>query len=73
MFVVCDGYCVLYAAREILLTDSGNGMFILEERNGRHPPGWYMLACTTDYYADRGLWGISHIVRFRISRDGSLL
>jgi len=48
MFVACDGYRVLYAAREILLTDSGNRIFILEEMNGRHPPGWYMLACTAD-------------------------
>jgi hypothetical protein len=73
MFVACDGYRVLYAAREILLTDSGNEMFILEEMNGRRPPGGYMLACTSDYYADRGLWGISHIVKFRLPRDGSPL
>jgi hypothetical protein len=25
MFVACDGYPVLHPAREILLTDSGNG------------------------------------------------
>lgn len=68
MFVACDGYRVLYSAREILLTDSGNRMFILEEMNGRRPPGGYMLACTSDYYADRGLWGISHILKFRLYR-----
>ena len=69
MFVACDGYRVLYAAREILLTDSGNGMFILDKMNERRPPGGYMLACTADYYADRGLWGISHILNFRLSRE----
>ena len=36
------------------------------EMNGQPPPGGHMLACTEDYYADRGLWGISHIVRFRL-------
>jgi hypothetical protein len=69
MLVACDGYRVLYAAREILMTASGQAMLLLKEMNGQPPPGGHMLACTEDYYADRGLWGISHIVRFRLPWD----
>ncbi|NTV43606.1 MAG: hypothetical protein HGA63_09945 [Syntrophobacteraceae bacterium] len=69
MLVACDGYRVLYAAREILLTDSGRSMVLVDEMNGRRAPGGRMLACLDDYYADRGLWGISHVVRFRLPWD----
>ena len=69
MLVACDGYRVLYAAREILLTDSGRNMFLVEEMKGRRPPGGLMLACTADYYTDRGLWGVSRIVKFRMPWD----
>jgi len=37
--------------------------------NGKRAPGGRMLACLDDYYADRGLWGISHVVRFRLPWD----
>lgn len=69
MLVACDGYRVLYAAREILLTDSGKSMVLVDEMNGRRAPGGRMLACLADYYADRGLWGISHILKFRLPWD----
>jgi len=69
MLIACDGYRVLYAAREILTTRSGQSMILLNRMNGRRPPGGQMLACTMDYYADRGLWGLSHIVRFRMPWD----
>ena len=69
MLVACDGYRVLYAAREIFLTDSGKSMFLVDEMNGQRAPGGLMLACLDDYYADRGLWGISHILRFRLPWD----
>jgi hypothetical protein len=69
MLVACDGYRVLYAGREILLTDSGRSMVLVDEMNGKRAPGGRMLACLNDYYADRGLWGISHVVRFRLPWD----
>jgi hypothetical protein len=69
MFVACDGYRVLYAAREIFLTSSGKSMILVDEMNGRRAPGGRMLACLDDYYADRGLWGISHIFKFRLPWD----
>lgn len=69
MLVACDGYRVLYAAREILLSDAGAAMLLVTQMNGQAPPGGRMLACLTDYYADRGLWGVTHVVRFRMPWD----
>jgi len=48
MLVACDGYRVLYAAREIFLTDSGKSMFLVDEMNGQRAPGGLMLACLDD-------------------------
>lgn len=69
MLVACDGYRVLCAGREILRTEAGGKMLVLDEMNGHPPPGGIMLACPTDYYADRGLWGMTHIVKFSLPWD----
>lgn len=66
MLVACDGYRVLYSAREIFLTESGANMLLLGEMNGQSPPGGKTLACTSDFYADRGLWGMSHVLKIRM-------
>lgn len=63
LFVACDGYRALFSGREIFLTADGAGMMIVDRLNGQRPEGGYMLAPTRDYFSDRAMWGIAHILR----------
>lgn len=62
LFVACDGYRALFSGREIFLTDDGAAMMIVDNLNGKPPSGGYMLAPTRDYFSDRAMWGLAHIV-----------
>ena len=63
LFVACDGYRCLYSGREIFETDDGNEMIIATTINGREPPRGYRLSSAADFFADRSMWGLSHVVR----------
>ena len=62
LFVSCDGYRSLFSAREIFGTKGGDNMLILTEMDGQSPRGGFMLACLDDFFVDRSIWGISHVV-----------
>ena len=63
LFVACDGYRCLFSGREIFETDDGKGMLIATAINGRPAPQGFRLALTADFFADRSMWGLSHVVR----------
>ncbi|MBN1495937.1 MAG: hypothetical protein JXA07_04155 [Spirochaetes bacterium] len=62
LFVACDGYRVLFSGREIFLTNDGTSYLIVDTLDGRKATGNYMLAPVDDYFVDRDVWGLSHIV-----------
>jgi len=67
LFVSCDGYRCLFSGREIFGTESGRNMVIITEMDGHAPAGGNILACLNDYFIDRSIWGVTHVLV--ISRD----
>ncbi len=62
LFVACDGYRVLFSGREIFLHESGRSMMILDTLDDKPTPNGPMLGPLKDYFVDRDIWGLSHIV-----------
>jgi hypothetical protein len=62
LFVACDGYRALFSAREIFTTPDGEAMLIVDRLNGKAPAEGLMLAPTADYFSDRAMWGLAHVV-----------
>ncbi|HON77641.1 MAG TPA: hypothetical protein PK544_04060 [Spirochaetota bacterium] len=62
LFIACDGYRTIFSGREIFLTEHGKSMTILETLNGKRLPNGPMLGPIKDYFVDRDVWGLSHIV-----------
>lgn len=65
LFVGCDGYRVLFSRRELFLTRDGASCMIATVMGGTKARGNYTLAATDDYFVDRNIWGLSHIVLLR--------
>ncbi|MBP7737573.1 MAG: hypothetical protein KA369_16450 [Spirochaetes bacterium] len=65
LFVACDGYRVLMSGREIFLSGDGASSMILKELDGKKTTGTYMLAPVDDYFVDRDVWGLTHVVIIR--------
>ncbi len=65
LFVACDGYRVLMSGREIFLSGDGASYMILKDLDGKKPTGTYMLAPVDDYFVDRDVWGLTHVVIIR--------
>ena len=66
LFVACDGYRCLFSGREIFATDDGKSMIIATTINGQASPQGFRLAPTADYFTDRSMWGLSHIVHIQM-------
>jgi len=62
LFVACDGYRSILSAREIYGTRDGDSMIIANKIDGKAPQGKYMLMPSADYFVDRNVWGLSHIL-----------
>ncbi|MBN1635372.1 MAG: hypothetical protein JW920_02590 [Deltaproteobacteria bacterium] len=65
LFVSCDGYRCLFSGREIFTTQDGCSMLFLTEMDNKQPPGDMLMACLDDYFIDRSIWGVSHVVILR--------
>ncbi len=63
LFVACDGYRALFSGREIFSTADGAAMMIVDRLNGKLPKDGILLAPTADYFSDRGMRGVSHVMR----------
>jgi len=62
LFVACDGYRSLFSGREIFSTNAGKDMMIMTEFEGSLARGGMSIAPVRDYYVDREIWGLTHIV-----------
>ncbi len=62
LFVACDGYRVLLSGREIFLSDDGASSMIADTMDEKDASGKYMLAPIADYFVDRDVWGLTHVV-----------
>ncbi|MBN2079999.1 MAG: hypothetical protein JW838_13615 [Spirochaetes bacterium] len=65
LFVGCDGYRVLFSGRELFLTRDGASCMIATVMDGKKARGNFTLAATDDYFVDRNIWGLSHVVHLR--------
>jgi len=62
LFIACDGYRCLFSGKEIFEQADGESMMIVEKIDGKEARGGYMLAPVKDYFVDRDVWGLSHII-----------
>ena len=62
MFIGCDGYRSLFSGKEIFSTRDGNSYMIVNKINGKKPRGNQLVAPVDDYYLDRAIWSLTHIV-----------
>lgn len=64
LFVGCDGYRCVFSYKEIFEHDSGSELFIATQIDGTSVQGNYMVASASDFFVDRCVWGLSHILLF---------
>jgi hypothetical protein len=62
LFVGCDGYRALFSGREIFTTADGAAMLILPGHVREPGAEGYTLAPVADFFVDRDVWGLSHVV-----------
>ncbi|HOP62323.1 MAG TPA: hypothetical protein PK358_00690 [Spirochaetota bacterium] len=62
LFVACDGYRSIFSGKEIFSTDAGKDMMIMTKIDGKPVMGKISVAPVRDYFVDRGVWGLTHIV-----------
>ncbi|MDY0109000.1 MAG: hypothetical protein RBT60_03625 [Candidatus Krumholzibacteria bacterium] len=62
LFVACDGYRALFSSREIFGTEAGRRMMLIETIDGEPTPGGWTLGPVKDYFVDRMVRGLTHIV-----------
>ncbi len=62
LFVACDGYRAIFSGRELFTTGQGARIMVIDRMDGKTPQGGLMLGPVADYFVDRDVWGLSHIV-----------
>lgn len=62
LFVACDGYRAIFSGREIFQSDDGASFMIVDTMDGKKATGNLMLAPVADYFVDRDVWGLTHVV-----------
>jgi len=62
LFVSCDGYRCLFSCYEIFGTDQGSTMLIVDTMDKAPAKRGFRLAATSDFFADRSMWGLSAVV-----------
>jgi hypothetical protein len=65
IFIACDGYRSTFSGAEIFATAAGRDTMIITEMNGETPSGGLTLGPVRDYFVDRDVWGLSHIVQLK--------
>jgi hypothetical protein len=69
IFVGCDGYRALVSGSEVFRTAAGDSFLLLKTLNGEPLEGGLTLGAIADFFVDRGVWGLSHIVRVKPELD----
>jgi len=62
LFVACDGYRSLFSARELFLTREGNEALLMTALNGQPTQGGYTIAAIGDFFVDRCVRSVTHIL-----------
>jgi len=62
LFVGCDGYRALLSGKEIFNTDDGESFIIFDKLNGKPTRGGLTLGTVADFFVDRNVWGLSHVL-----------
>ena len=62
LVTACDGYRCLFSGREIFEHIAGESMMILGTIDGKSATGGYTLVPVQDYFVDRDVRGLTHIV-----------
>ena len=70
MFVGIDGYRSVLTGEEIFSVDNGGTHMIAIEMDGKRAQGNFTLTLMTDFFVDRDIWGLSHIVILNKPEDG---
>jgi hypothetical protein len=65
LFVACDGYRSLFSGVEIFRSAAGRETMIITEMDGERPSGGLTLGPVRDYFVDRNVWGLSHVVQLK--------
>jgi len=65
MFAACDGYRALFSGREIFCTQAGDLFVLIDAIDGKPPKGGYTIGPISDFFVDRGVWGLTHILRLK--------
>ena len=63
IFVGCDGYRGTFSSREIFHTAAGDNLLIVESIDGEMPENGTSIAPVSDFFLDRGVWGVSYIIK----------
>ncbi|MCK4765122.1 MAG: hypothetical protein KAW12_23185 [Candidatus Aminicenantes bacterium] len=63
IFVGCDGYRGIFSGREIFLTAAGKSFYLLDTLDGGPMKEGIMVGAVSDFFIDRCVWGLSHVVR----------
>jgi len=59
----CDGYRVLLSGREVFADPRGDRFLLVDSVDGEPPRDGIMLGVFGDFYIDRCVRGVSHVVR----------
>jgi hypothetical protein len=63
LVVGCDGYRALFSGREIFFTAAGKTFMLVNTIDGKEPVAGKTIAAVGDFFVDRDVWGVSHIVK----------
>lgn len=65
LFTACDGYRALFSGKELFATPAGSGAMLMNRFNGKPHPNGYTLGPCGDFFIDRSVRAVTHILRFR--------
>lgn len=65
VFVGCDGYRSIFSGSEIFRAAVGNSFLLLKTLDESVPEGGLTIAAADDFFVDRCVRGVTHIVRIR--------
>lgn len=67
LFVGCDGYRSIFSGREIFATDAGNSFMLIKTIDGETVEAdGYTMGAVTDFFVDRCVKNLTHIVCLKI-------
>lgn len=69
LVTACDGYRTLFSGREIFLTEAGQSMMIVSSVDDKKNATGLSMGTVKDYYVDREIWGMTHIVKIDPIKD----